>query len=876
MFFELNEGFSTLEEIEARKKLYEREKKVILTISKGEKGHAKVSKALVYKRLVYNCKAGKERPSESRNIRKARTGRVGCPFVLRFGLDSRIPGKLVVKEFIDCHENHDTDEATYAHYPENLRLPEAQIAKAKSVISCHGNIQMLKSQLEKEEQHPVSSKYLHNLRAKMQLEKKNAVYGTSDLEKMISEMQKVPGAKIHVAQSSSNELIGVYFQDQRMAEMFDAYPELVIFDATYKLNEYRMPLFVMLVVDGTGQSQIVCFWIIPSESEEAVRSMAETFKQFNPKSDQIRVLLGDKDLADRKVFQEVFPEAHLEICLFHVLRTFKREIQPESRNVTRTEKEKVLQILQDMAYAKSQDQFDRLYTELQDLELPKVMEYFDNNWLPIIEQWTLFGRNEHTHYLNRTSNRLESLNQKFKLIISRYSNLVTFFQDLNTVVDSMASDRDFKAIKENMRRPRSSFGDEVLELYQDFLTQFAFNHMKDQYKKSENISFNMVCDNQAHLEEKERTLTTSATSCSCGFRGSMELPCRHIFAFRRVKDLPLYEESLSSRRWSRGYQRQVQQKITQTEVSATGPPPVYQSQATVPRAEMTKYQLAAKITKKINEKLETLPDDQFDYYMEKLKTFEAGVKSGLGLEVQVLGVLSEGPQEPAQRADTEPMATAGPSSARATPSQLSQITLPEKRSAVGRQKGVGDTVIGRQRGRPRRVRALDKPSEAQDKGKRPAKKSQPAHFIFTEAADERPDVVQWIMLRWLVSNESRIHEVLNDGSLITEEEVEVVLHPRVRQKLCTTEANLGLIREYFDAEAWAAVNNHIDAFEAAGGFKCCGCEKALGDRAVQCDQCLDWFHYECAGFQRKPKRPHYYCEECLEGLPEDLVRSVSE
>ena len=41
-----------------------------------------------------------------------------------------------------------------------------------------------------------------------------------------------------------------------MKQNFAAYPELVCVDATYKLLELHFPVYVMLIKDGNGQSEI--------------------------------------------------------------------------------------------------------------------------------------------------------------------------------------------------------------------------------------------------------------------------------------------------------------------------------------------------------------------------------------------------------------------------------------------------------------------------------------------------------------------------------------------------------------------------------------------------------------------------------------------
>jgi len=38
---------------------------------------------------------------------------------------------------------------------------------------------------------------------------------------------------------------GIFYQDEQMRLMYDRFPEIVFVDATYKLNDLRMPLYLL-------------------------------------------------------------------------------------------------------------------------------------------------------------------------------------------------------------------------------------------------------------------------------------------------------------------------------------------------------------------------------------------------------------------------------------------------------------------------------------------------------------------------------------------------------------------------------------------------------------------------------------------------------
>ena len=67
------------------------------------------------------------------------------------------------------------------------------------------------------------------------------------------------------------------FKTEKMQKVFSAYPELVCVDATYKLLELRFPLYVMMVEDGNGQSEIAAIFLLVEETESSILCMVNSF-----------------------------------------------------------------------------------------------------------------------------------------------------------------------------------------------------------------------------------------------------------------------------------------------------------------------------------------------------------------------------------------------------------------------------------------------------------------------------------------------------------------------------------------------------------------------------------------------------------------------
>lgn len=151
--------------------------------------------------------------------------------------------------------------------------------------------------------------------------------------------------------------------------------------------------------------------------------MMDFFKEYNTAWINIEVFIGDKNFADRIIFKEKFPNAKLKICLFHALKTFKREIHAKVPNLDADKKEKVLTIFSDLAYSKSEECYNIHFSELISLNIEELINYFIDNWHNIRDEWVLYAQNETLLFMNRTTNRLESLNQKLKTVITRYAKI---------------------------------------------------------------------------------------------------------------------------------------------------------------------------------------------------------------------------------------------------------------------------------------------------------------------------------------------------------------------------------------------------------------------------------------------------------------------
>ena len=236
----------------------------------------------------------------------------------------------------------------------------------------------------------------------------------------------VAGCDVQVYSDEQSNFQGLFFQDKIMKEVFKAYPELIFVDATYKLLNLGFPTFLILSEDSNGQSEISAVCLLASEDGDSIKWMFDTFKRHNDRWEAICIVMADKDLKERDVIKQCLPNAVVLICLFHTLRTFRREVSCEKLGISSGQRTMCLELLQKMAYAATDDEYTGLYTQFQTSAPKEVLNYFNESWYPIKSEWVLGLKSSCGSFLNATNNWLECINGKLKQVINHLSTLEDF------------------------------------------------------------------------------------------------------------------------------------------------------------------------------------------------------------------------------------------------------------------------------------------------------------------------------------------------------------------------------------------------------------------------------------------------------------------
>lgn len=541
--------------------------------------------------------------------------------------------KAKVFEIADvCNEhNHPRSDVLFKVLPKQRQFNESAQEFLKESTAVKGKVPLVREALMQKTKQFFTLKDLHNQTAKMKSKEKGL--GLSELELLYSELKNLSGATVEIFTDDKNQLEGIYFQDNCMKQNFNLYPELILVDATYRLNDRRMPLFVVLNVDGNGESQIAALFIIKSENYSVIMKMFNTFKKENEEYERIDVILSDKNFPDRKAYADSFPKAKLSLCIFHVIQNFNREITTRKMDINIKTRNKVLQTLEKMIYSETENEYNTLYEELRGLKCTKVTNCFDKNWhsVDIRKQWTGYSVGEIPHFMNRTTNRVENFNQKLKQIVTKYGAFTDFFKETLQCVNSLSLEKEYRTIVSTQKIPVQLNNEAPFEnSYRTILTAFAFQKMKKESQQLNNVAYVGTLEKKSVFKKSDKydeLVYTNEQTCTCSFRKVMLLPCRHMLKHLDLKGEKLFNPELCHIRWLK----------SRLPVHLFGESQRVETKNVKTLTQMEKFKKIQESFSEFSEKMAEKPSNVFWTYLELFEKFKSFVNDGAFFSIEPQG-----------------------------------------------------------------------------------------------------------------------------------------------------------------------------------------------------------------------------------------------
>ncbi|KAD6795600.1 hypothetical protein E3N88_06496 [Mikania micrantha] len=116
----------------------------------------------------------------------------------------------------------------------------------------------------------------------------------------------------------TNVVEDIFFCHPKSYCWWRSFPHVLMMDATYKTNQYRLPFIQSVGVTSTHQTFGIAHAFVSIERQENYVWVMEMAKSMLNKCMKPRVIITDRDLAVMSACRKVFPEAAKYLCRWHI------------------------------------------------------------------------------------------------------------------------------------------------------------------------------------------------------------------------------------------------------------------------------------------------------------------------------------------------------------------------------------------------------------------------------------------------------------------------------------------------------------------------------------------------------------------------------
>lgn len=269
-------------------------------------------------RVSLKCdRGGKYTVKESSRV--SGTKKINCPFELE-GKYSEEYDSWTLRVICDQH-NHQRVQYMEGH-PYARRLKEDEFSLVKDLTTMNMPPRDILSILKERNLSNVSTlETIYNARRKLRMIEQE---GKSPMQVLMSRLHH-NGYIYEFTTTGFNELENLFFVHRTSFDIWRAFPHVLMIDATYKTNQYKMPFVQIVGVTSTKKTFSIAFAFMHNEKTVNYTWVLNCLKLTLDQCMLPRVIVTDREMALLNACKEVFPDAAQLLCRWHIEQNiFKR------------------------------------------------------------------------------------------------------------------------------------------------------------------------------------------------------------------------------------------------------------------------------------------------------------------------------------------------------------------------------------------------------------------------------------------------------------------------------------------------------------------------------------------------------------------------
>ncbi|KAA8547929.1 hypothetical protein F0562_004358 [Nyssa sinensis] len=356
-----------------------------------------------------------------------------------------------------------------------------------------------------------------------------------------------------------DRLSSVFWVDTRSRIAYNCFYDVVAFDTTYQVNQYKMPFAPFTGVNHHKQSVLFGCALLADESESTFIWLFMTWLEAMS-GRQPGLIITDYDSAISKAVEKVFPESNHRYCKWHIMSKMPKEM-----GHTYSALPKTFQVEFDKCINKSEtpEEFESAWELLLDKYNLRGNEwlqslYIDRKlWVPTYIRDTFFAG----MYATQRSGSVNSL-------FDGYVNARTTLQDFAEQYEKALDDRYEKEAKAEFEtfytkpilKTPLPIEKQVAEVY----TRKMFTIFQDEIFQSLVLAVKLSGDEGsistyevARFDEEHKVyfvafnLSEQSASCSCKMFQFEGILCRHVIAVFKATNIFMLPPHYILKRWTR-------------------------------------------------------------------------------------------------------------------------------------------------------------------------------------------------------------------------------------------------------------------------------------------------------------------------------------
>lgn len=465
-----------------------------------------------------------QRRTKPKKTRKAGSRKTGCEFQLAI---TRTPDREWAVEVLKDAHNHEPSDHPSAH-PSHRKLTQDEENLLKSMADRAAKPRDILLAMKQLNPHShIKARDIRNQKAKLREEELGGRTSTEALLELLMESDN--WATSWAKDPNTNRLNRLLFCNHMGIELAQNRPEILLIDATYKTNQFNMPLLHFAGVypsnSRKGTSFSIGFCFLPSEEETTYQWAVREFQKavygdrFKP-----TIIVTDNDTGLRNSISTVWPSVPSLLCRWHINKNVLTKAQEtwrvngldeEERKRNGSLRDAFMERWINVTYSKTKESFEEAYRQLKNdySEQPALLEYLDEFKYSTKELYVEAYTSEFKHYGVTVTSRIEGGHSCLKKFLgtskSDLFGVVKVISMLHTeqydkIRDELAQSRDLIAHDINAKLPANTWMDPGINRK---VVPLGLKKLRQQYELTLKPAFNQ--------------------GCSGTFEKTMGIPCSH-------------------------------------------------------------------------------------------------------------------------------------------------------------------------------------------------------------------------------------------------------------------------------------------------------------------------------------------------------------